>query len=414
MITPHTVVADVPVNIKGYSPENYDKEFRGNVTIEYALSHSLNIPAVRLLDAYGLESFLHGMAGAGFGAVAKSSKDLGMSVILGGCGVRLDELTSLYTAFANNGWYRPLQFCPGKKATPVTDSSILSPAACYLLSDMLCKLQRPDLPNSWQAAKNIPKVAWKTGTSYGRKDAWSVGYNKRYTIGVWVGNFSAEGVQELSGINTATPLLFQLFNALDRNAAEDWLQQPATVGTRLVCAETGKMPEEWCSGLVSDPFIPGVSASDKCNHMRQVWTDPMQTICYCSACLPAAGYKTVLMRNTAPEIATWYEASRIAYEKAPPHNPECGHSAEGEPPRITSLTNGMTYLIENREQQTLQLSCATAGDVSAVYWYVNDKLYAKVTPHDKIFFPAECSDIKISCVDDKGRNGEIRIKVKFI
>jgi len=416
IITPKTVIADVPVNIKGYSPENYDREFRGNVTIENALSHSLNIPAVKLLEANGLDNFINTMTRAGFASVAHSRKDIGMSVILGGCSVRLDELTALYSALANNGRYHPLLFCPAKnrKVDSREDSVILSPSACYMVTNILYQLQRPDLPNAYQAARNVPRIAWKTGTSYGRKDAWSIGYNKKYTIGVWVGNFSAEGVQELSGINTATPLLFQLFNAVDYNAAVEWLQPPPGTGFRLVCAETGKLPNDFCTNQVMDSYIPGVSASDKCNHMKQIWLSPDERLCYCSMCLPPAGYKTKLVPNISPELITYYDAAHVNYTPLPPHNPKCTYSFKGDAPQITSLTNGMTYIVENKEMQKLQLACAAANDVHKVYWYINDKFYATTAAGGKIFFSATSPDIKISCSDDKGRNTDIRIKVQFI
>jgi len=413
LVTPHAVIADVPVNIKGYSPENYDREFRGNVTIEHALSHSLNIPAVKLLEANGLDNFLNTLTGAGFSSIAGSRKDMGMSVILGGCSVRLDELTALYCALANKGRYRPLSLYTGNEAGG-TDTALLSPEASYMVSHILSQLQRPDLPNAWHSAKNVPHIAWKTGTSYGRRDAWSIGYNSRLTIGVWVGNFSAEGVQELSGIATATPLLFQLFNALDYAAEPDWLKAPATLNVRTVCAETGLVPDEFCTNQVPDYYIPGISTTRRCDHMKQMWLSPDEAMYYCSRCLPPEGYKTLLMPNVSPELATYFEAAHISYTHLPPHNPECSASFRGEAPVITSLTNGMTYLVENREQQQFQLSCLAAGDVHEVHWYINDQFYATAAAGAKLFFKATSPDMKISCADDKGRNTDIRIKVQFI
>lgn len=420
IVTPKSIVTDVPINIKGYSPENYDREFRGNVSIEYALSHSLNIPAVKMLEENGLDNFLNTLTRSGFSSIAQSRKDVGLSVILGGCTVRLDELTALYSSFANGGRYHALRFSPvaagdAQLFNTKDTASVLSPAACYMITDILGQLQRPDLPNAYNtAAKNIPRIAWKTGTSYGRKDAWSIGYNKRYTIGVWVGNFDAEGVQELSGTSTATPLLFQLFNAVDNNAANEWVEPPADVAFRLVCAETGKVPSEFCTAQIMDHYIPGVSSGERCDHMRQMWLSPKEDIYYCSMCLPPSGYKTKLMHNTPPELAMYYDASKVNYERLPPHNPECTHSFRGEAPIITSLTNGMTYIVENKEQQKFQLSCAAAGDVHKVHWYINDHFYATTDAGKKLFFSASTPDVKISCSDDKGRNTDIKIKVQFI
>ena len=426
IITPKTQIADVPINIKGYSPENYDRMFRGNVTTEYALSHSLNIPAVKLLEDDGVGNFTNVLTKAGFNSIARMKKKIGLSLILGGCSVRLDEMTALYSCFANNGRYFPLQYTMNKtdkttnKSVKTQKDSladgviILSPSANYMVTRILSELHRPDLPNAYDEAQGIPRIAWKTGTSYGRKDAWSIGYNKRFTIGVWLGNFSAAGVPELSGASTATPLLFELFNAIDHNAANDWVEPPKEVGFRLVCTETGKVPNDFCNNQVMDYYIPGVSNTDKCDHLKQVWVSADEKYCFCTYCLPPGGYKTKTLPNISAELASYYESAHIPYVKLPPHYPACTHTLEGKGPIITSLTNGMTYLIENREQQKLQLSCTVANDVQKVYWYVNDKFYAAADAHQKMFIVANSSLLKISCSDDKGRNTNIEIKVKFM
>ena len=424
LITPKTVIADVPINIKGYTPENYDKFFRGNVTAEFALQNSLNIPAVKLLNENGVDNFVQRLSGAGFMSVWQKRRKMGLSIILGGCGVRLDELTAMYTAFANNGQYLPLKYAlpdsqwVGRKKilSPVAEQgvAILSPSADYMLTQILCELRRPDLPNLYDEAHGIPKIAWKTGTSYGRKDAWSIGYNKRYTIGVWMGNFSGQGVPDLSGATIATPLLFQLFNAIDYNASNEWLEAPKELAFRFVCPKTGKPVNDFCHDQVMDYYIPGVSGNDKCDHMKELWLSAKEDYCYCTSCLPPSGYKTKLFENTSPDLAVYYDASHIAYRKMPPHNPACNRTFDGFAPVINSLTNNMTYIIVDKEQQKLQLSCLTAGDVQKVYWYINDKFYSASNAGEKLFFKPSSPDLKISCTDDKGRNVNVAIKVKFI
>jgi len=422
-ITPKTVIADVPINIKGYTPENYDRLFRGNVTVEFALSNSLNIPAVKLLDREGVDNFINRLSDAGFVSIYQRRKKLGLSVILGGCGVRLDELTALYSSFANDGQYFPIQFMmpdtltgkdKNKMIIPSKSTKILSPSADYMLTRILSELHRPDLPNAYDEAQGIPRIAWKTGTSYGRKDAWSIGYNKRYTIGVWLGNFLGTGVPELSGASTATPLLFELFNAIDHNAANEWLDAPPDLAFRLVCPETGKVPNDFCHDQVMDYYIPGISSNEKCDHLKEMWLSANEKFCYCTSCLPPNGYKTKLMVNTSTELAAYYDAAHIVYTKMPPHNPACTRMFQGQPPVITSLTNGMTYLIADKGQQKLQLACNTGSDVQKVYWYINDKFYGEMAAGQKIFFSASTPIIKVSCTDDKGRNTNIEIKVKFI
>ncbi|HVX25431.1 MAG TPA: hypothetical protein VHB70_03760, partial [Parafilimonas sp.] len=292
-------------------------------------------------------------------------------------------------------------------------TTILSPAADYMLTQILSTLLRPDLPNAYDVAENIPKIAWKTGTSYGRRDAWSIGYNKTYTIGIWIGNFSGEGVPDLSGASVATPLLFKLFNAIDYNANNEWVQAPKDLSFRLVCAKTGKIPNDFCNDQVMDYYIPGVSSNEKCNHLKEVFVSSDEKYSYCTSCLPASGYKEKLFENISPELATFYKMNHIAYQKIPPHNPACTREFNGHAPVITSLNNGMVYIIMDKQQQQLTLSCSASNDVSKVYWYVNDKFLSAANPQQKIFFNPSSSNIKISCADDKGRNTNIEIKVKF-
>jgi penicillin-binding protein 1C len=417
-ITPKSVIADVPINFNGYAPENYDKQFRGNVTIEEALRMSLNIPAVKILDRLGTKAFKNTLVKDGFTSIQNEKNNLGLSMILGGCNVRLEELTALYSSFANNGKYYPLQWTidtvgskPGSQMQGVT---ILSPEADFIISDMLCELHRPDLPNLFDNVKSLPKIAWKTGTSYGRKDAWSMGYNKRYTIGVWIGNFSGEGVADLNGAGTATPLLFQLFNEIDKNVSSEWLKAPEGVAMRYVCAVTGKLPNDFCTNQVMDYYIPGISPNERCDHLKEVWLSADGKYSYCTSCLPQSGYKTKMYPNISPELAAYYDANHIAYDKIPPHNPACTRLLDGSAPVINSLSNGLTYLITDKEKQQIQLSCTVSNDVKKVYWYINDKFLTCTNAGEKALFIPSGQKIKISCTDDKGRNTNIEIRLKYI
>ena len=416
--TPKGAIADVPISIGGYMPENYNRTFNGKVTIEYALKNSLNIPAVKLADSIGTPALINTLHHAGFNAIYKKRKQLGLSIILGGCGVTLEELAGLYTCFANNGIYKPLNFI----AEPVTEKSVppkagdtlLSKGSASMIHQILSQLQRPDLPYGFDMAKDIPKVAWKTGTSYGRKDAWSIGYNKRFTIAVWLGNFNGTGVPDLSGANTATPLLFQLFNTIDQRASEDWMEPPSTVDFRLVCAESGMVPNVFCTNQVMDYYMPSVSNNKVCDHLKEFWLSPDKKYTYCVNCLPPNGYITMLLPNLSADMAQYYHSSHMSFAVAPKHNPACTQTFEGAAPIISFLTNGMTYLIADRETQKLQLACMAATDVQTVYWYINDQFYRATPAKDKLFFVPETTKLKISCTDDKGRISNINIKIKFI
>lgn len=412
LITPKLVIADVPINYNGYMPENYDGTFHGFVTIEKALALSLNVPAVKILDQYGKDRFLDKLGKAGFKTIRKRQKNIGYSVILGGCGVTLHELTSLFSAFANNGVRSPARMT--KDENMIKPDTLFSNEASYMITQILCELKRPDLPNKFENTYHLPKIAWKTGTSYGRKDAWAIGYNHNFTVGVWVGNFDGTGVAELSGAEYAVPLLFDIFNNIDYNSNYDWFMPPDNLDFRLVCSETGLIPNDFCTNLVMDSYIPAVSSNQKCQHLKKVFTDPDGKISYCTSCLPESGYKIELFNNFTAEVLTFYDDKEIPYKKIPPHNPDCSRIYTENGPQIISLTDGTEYILFKNEKQQLMLRSSCENGVKKVYWYINNKFYQSCDANDRLFFTPGEGEIKISCTDDKGRNTNIWITVKFI
>jgi penicillin-binding protein 1C len=416
VLTPKTIITDVPININGYQPENYDRQFNGYVTMEYALENSLNIPAVKSLHELGTDKMIGKLVDCDFKQVKKDERKLGLSMILGGCGVTLEEMTGLYSALANGGVYVKPNYVVSKNMAKdsAQGKRILSPSADFMITEILSKITRPDLPVSWESSMHLPRIAWKTGTSYGKRDAWSIGYNMRYTVGVWVGNFSGTGVPELSGANVATPLLFKIFNTIDYNSTNEWYSMPKECGIRLVCSETGKVPNDFCTNTVMDYFIPLVSSSDKCMNMREVAVSADEKISYCKNCIPASGYKKKMYKVVPPEMQSYFDDNRIAYEKIPPHNPECDRISTEGGPAIRLPKNGNEYYIDKKKPEQLQLSCEVGSDVKTVYWYINNKFYKKSDAHKKEFFTPEDERIKISCTDDKGRNNDIWIKVKYV
>lgn len=412
LLTPKKMMNDVPVNYAGYAPENYDKNFNGPVTVEYALEHSLNIPSVKALNMLGKEKMIQQLSSIGFKQIQAKQKALGLSLILGGCGATLEQLTGMYSCFAAEGlYYRPLFVQHDGGAKP---QRILSADASYMITDILSRINRPDFPLHWDATAHLPKIAWKTGTSYGRRDAWSIGYNKKYTVGVWVGNFSGEGNAELSGAHTATPLLFRIFNTLDYDADRAWFTPPKELEQRKICSETGLPPSAHCTNLVLDYFIPGISSTQTCNNYEEIAVSADEKISYCKSCEPETGFKRKGYKLVAAEVQNWMEGNGLAVEVIPPHNPQCEKIFPSGAPQIKSPMNGTEYLISKKNPEPLQLVCETGNDVSRVYWYINNQFYKTTDAGSKQFFLPTEGNIKISCTDDKGRNRDIKISVKYV
>ena len=410
-ITPKSIMYDVPTNFDGYMPENFDKKFNGAVSVEEALAYSLNIPAVKMLEQVGVPAFVQKMKKANFKSFGSKEKQLGLSTILGGCGVTLEELSALFSAFAHEGNYRPLRYLKtDEQGKPIR---LVSPAAAYMITEILTTITRPDLPHAAESNWHIPKVAWKTGTSYGRRDAWSIGYNNDYTIGVWVGNFNGEGVHSLTGADIATPLLFELFNNLDYNASANWFTKPPTLQYRFVCPVTGKIPGDYCEHTIVDYHIPRISNIEECNHLKQVFISPDEQMSYCPECLPSGGYKKKLYPNLPAELIEFYRSEHISYTEIPEHNPLCQRVYEDHAPRIAAPVNNKEYILNQDKPQEIMLRCNAWNDVKKVYWYINDKFYKEAGAAERVFFTPEEGNIKISCSDDRGRNNNIMIRVKY-
>jgi len=411
LATPKTVVADVPIHIEGYSPENYDSKYNGAVTIEDALAYSLNIPAVKTLQLIGVPTLVDKLIEAYFRQVLYDRNKLGLSVALGGCGTRLEELALMYAAFANKGMYSKANWLQSDSLA--TSKRLISEEASYMITESLTRLTRPDLPNSASASLRVPKVAWKTGTSYGRRDAWSIGYNKNFTIAVWAGNFNNDGVPELSGAEIATPILFDLFNTIDYASSNQWYSIPSNLMYRFVCPVTGQPRGERCEHAVVDWYIPGVSTTTTCNHLVEVSVSPDEGNSYCTRCRPSAGYKKVLYPNYPPDLLAWMERVGAQYNKIPTHNPQCTRVMDSNPPRIVSPMANQEYLIDRADAAEIKLSAEAAPDVNRLYWYVNDRLIGTSQPGDDIFTKVEPGTLKISCTDDRGRNSDITFTVSF-
>ncbi len=411
LATPMTVINDVPVNFMGYNPENYNSKFNGRVTLDFALSHSLNIPAVKILNQLGVPTVTQTLIKSGFNSIEESKSKLGLSLALGGCGVRLCELTNLYATFANNGVYQKLKYVEGD--TLDTDTvRLMSSGAAFMTTEILSKITRPDLPDNYANILRIPHIAWKTGTSYGRRDAWSIGYNKRFTVGVWLGNYNGNGVAELSGASVATPLLFDIFNAIDYDSDSTWFGPPADVNFRLVCSETGLLPGVNCSNQIMDEFLPGITSNAVCTHLKEYIISPDEKICYCTSCMPAAGYKKKLFLSQDAEYLSFLKSENISPELPPPHNPACTRVFAGQPPRIVSPNMQSEYLLDLKAGDKIMLQCQASPEVRNVYWYINNLIYRAAAANEQLFCSPPKGLVKISCADDMGRNSDIFIKVE--
>jgi penicillin-binding protein 1C len=282
-----------------------------------------------------------------------------------------------------------------------------------MITDILSGMNRPDLPNNFESAVNLPAIAFKTGTSYGRRDAWSMGYSAEYTVGVWVGNVTNKGNPDLVGSKSAAPLLIDILNFISHKNQKTILPMPGDINTRDVCAESGKLPTPRCKFTIEDYYSMSHTLSKFCDVDNEYLVSPDRTVQYCASCLGNHNYRTVTYQDYPRELLNYWKKTGRKYTLAPPHNPACERLFSGEGPKIISPTNGMTYLL-TADDQKVPFQASSGVDVREQCWYLNNRYLGRMKTGEKLFLPLSSGQYIASCLDDKGRLSTVKIVVKHL
>ena len=415
-ITSESLLTDVPVDYSGYKPVNYDGRFHGAITAKAALSHSLNVPAVNLaakLRSGASDGSVHAfLKEAGITTLTETEEHYGLSIVLGGCEVNLLELTNLYAGLANMGEFAPYRL---RLTQPGRASPLLRKGAAFILTEILTEVERPDLPTCWESSVNLPKVAWKTGTSYGHKDAWSIGYSPQFIIGIWIGNFDAAGSPAIVGAEAAGPVLFDLFNALAKRRDSRWYIPPLGVQRREICALSGMVTSPHCTLSKEEYYIPGVSPNQVCTVHRVFYVDEETGKRLCSHCRIGREYERVVFEIWPPKVATWMERSGISVDRIPEHYPECSRFTAGVGPVIHSPSENCEYAIRqgvDTEYQKILLEASVSNDARNIFWFLDSELIFHGPPTQKVFITPVSGRHTLTCMDDEGRSTEMTLVIR--
>ena len=425
-VTPSSLLNDVPVDYNGYRPVNYDRQNRGYVTVQEALTKSLNVPAINLCVKLGNNGIYSFLKQAGISNLNKPKAHYGLSLILGSAEIQLIELTNLYASLADHGritpykiaipqhtndipWKRSKHFESNQKSRNTTNrmgKQLISPEASFILSEMLSDVRRPDLASSFEAATNLPKVAWKTGTSYGHRDAWSIGYTPNLAIGVWVGNFDGHGTAGLVGSEVAAPILFAIFNTVIDRDNTKWFDQPPEVHTRQVCALSGMKKSKFCPKTKKDFYIKNVSFLQTCSIHKIIQIDNQTGMQLCSHCRLGRTYHEKIFEEWNPEIATWLNRSGHMITKIPQHTPDCTSIISGSEPIIKSPSPTTVHQIRPGiplKYQKILLEASVSNQIKQVFWFLDGELIFKGTPCQKFFLMPIVGKHTLTCVDSEGK-----------
>ena len=406
LLHPKTILADVATNFSSFAPENFDGKFRGPISVTEALVRSRNVPAVRVaakLNAGGLYGLL---SQAGIRNLA-SEAHYGLALALGGGEVSPAELAALYAMLGNDGHLRPLRYMQAQTQVPGTP--LLSPEAAFITRQMLYTNPRPKAENR---SESFP-VAWKTGTSWGFRDAWSAGIFGQYVLVVWVGNFDGASNPALIGGQAAAPLFFGIandLNASQRIKMTPDLPEKLNVIQLDVCAASGDLPNLECPVRTKTWFIPGVSPIRVSDVHRRVYIDPKTDapVCQNTGVINPA-LRTEVREFWPSEIAQSLGAAGLHLKTAP----NCA-LVQAEAPKITAPLNNVSYRLTSAELQTpsLVLRASAAAGVTELYWFANGNYAGTSAPGVGLrYAPLKAQEILFSVVDNLGGRTERKIRV---
>ena len=425
LITPETLLFDVPVTYADYTPVNYDGKYNGYVTARQALARSLNVPAVNLnarLKNRTLHAFLKQ---AGISTLAPAQK-YGLSMVLGGCEVNLLELTTLYAGLANMGEFGPYQLTkPHQPKTENHSKRLLRQETSFIITEMLTNSQLPTNtvknPEAFERTMNLPKIAWKTGTSYGHRDAWCIGYSPTFTIGVWLGNFDGKGTPMLSGTDAATPILFALFTALTGQDTHHWFTKPEQLKTRQVCTLSGAPVSPYCPTHKEDVYIPGVSSVAVCAIHKPIYVDESTGYSLCSHCwgdsYGSTGPSKKIFEEWPADAATWLAENGFAVSVLPAHNPLCTGTISGNAPIILSPAEDTTYYIREGvplKNQKIRLTASASSRTQDLFWFLDGELIFQGNAGEQYWLTPTRGKHVLTCVDAEGRSATRPLHISVI
>lgn len=336
LLTPKMLIPDIPIRFGGFTPMNFDREYHGAVPAEDALARSLNIPAVHLLREYGVAPFHSFLKKLGMKTLSREPGYYGLSLILGGAEISLWDLAGMYASLGtilkqyndSDGFYASNPFSEltweeGKqkeKQLKELDQPEVRAASIYSTLEALLKVKRPESESGWEHFTTSKKIAWKTGTSFGFRDAWAVGVTSNYVVGVWVGNADGEGRPGLTGVNAAAPVLFDVYSFLPAN---DWFEVPSDEMVEIeVCAKSGYRPGVNCEERISIKVPSGnkvkVCAWHQKIHLIEDGLCRVNSGCYSVAKMQHRNWFVL-----PPAMEYYYRQNNVLYSTLPPLLPGC-------------------------------------------------------------------------------------------
>lgn len=433
LILPGTLIADTPLNINGFTPQNFNKTFYGAVPAHVAIERSLNVPLVRMLSQYNTGRFMSLLKRLGMTTLRFSEDHYGASLILGGSEGSLWDLSGMYASLARmlshyrsyNGRYdrsdiHPLTTYPIEEKKPIrsvtdirlADESLLSYASLWFMFEAMSGLNRPEEEADWQQFSSMKQVAWKTGTSYGGRDAWAIGVTPRYVVGVWVGNATGEGRSGLTGVGYAAPILFDIYSLLPD---VPWFDQPYDELEEVtVCRQSGHKASAICDE-VDTVYIPRTGiATAVCPYHRIVHLSQDGQYRVNSSCESVSRMQERSWFVLPPAQAYYYKNYHVEYQTLPPLKPGCEEDQSRQIAILYPEHQAVLYLPKgfSGELEKVVLRATHARSDATLYWHLDDVYLGETRQIHQMACLVEPGNHILTLLDEDGNRRSILFEVR--
>lgn len=427
-LLPNSLVADVPTNFGSYQPENFDKTYAGAISAKLALSQSLNVPTVRMLQSFGLEKFHDYLQKMHLKDIKKNPEHYGLSLALGGAESSLWDLCKSYASMAstvnhytqNSSRYFKKEFCEptfyaDKKVDFGAKSSekiIFDAASIYLTFESLKDVNRPNAEQNWEFFDSSKQIAWKTGTSFGFRDAWAIGTTKDFVVGVWVGNADGEGRPGLVGVQTAAPILFDVFDKLPNS---EWFEKPFDEMTSIaICTKSGFRATENCETTKLE-FVQNAGLKTKpCPYHVLVNVAVSENYQVNTSCEKLTKIKQKSWFVLPPLMEYYYKIKNPFYKQLPKFRNDClGESKNGMKFIYPSETSTI-FLPKDFDgnKNELVVKVAHSNKDAVLYWYVNTVYLGTTKELHEFAMNLKTGDYQISVTDNFGNEISRKVTIK--
>lgn len=413
-LLPNMLIPDIPVFFNGFHPKNYNKTYDGAVPASVALTRSLNVPAVLMLKEYGIENFRLDLRKWGFASVNKPSSFYGLSLILGGAEVTLWELTANYRKMAllskQEEHAQVMGYLNNRTSTSLP---AFHAGGSYLTLKTIRDLTRPSNEIGWKAF-STKNIAWKTGTSFGHRDAWAVGVSNNYVVGIWVGNSSGEGRASLTGIDAAAPILFDVYGVLDKG---NWIEPPYEALEKIsLCKQSGHPTSENCHETYQGDKLTGVENYEACPYHRKIFIDEFSQYRVHADCYPPQKMKTETVFVLPPSQESYYRKNHLEYKGLPPWLSNCNSTGANAVLQLI-YPSDFQILVPTKDisgaKGKVVFKAAHSNPEETIYWHIDDEYIGSTQHFHDYAIELKSGVHTIYLIDGNGNETQQTFKVKL-